>query len=46
MCLPEGVQVGHNAAAGRGGRRIFAKSLRAEELSVQLGTHKAVEFQQ
>lgn len=46
MCLPEGVQGGHNAAAGRRGRRIFPKSLGAEELSVQLDTHKAVEFQQ
>lgn len=45
MCMPGYVPAGHDAAAGRGRRHIFPKSLRAEELSVQWGTYKAVEIQ-
>lgn len=50
MCLPDCMQVGHDAAAAvaaaRGGRRcVFRRLLRADELSVQQKTHKAVEVQ-
>lgn len=44
MFMPACVQVGHYAAARRGRRHIFPKSLSAEEFSVQLGVLRAAEI--